>query len=92
MWYNVLIRGYLMHEVVSVKPLKDFLLQVTFEDGSVKIFDVKPMFTEDSIFNLIHNDIEFSKVYLLLGAVTWCVDGIELDLCPNTMYAESKPI
>lgn len=81
-----------MHEVLSVKPLENFLLQVTFEDNSTKIFDVKPLFVENSIFNLIHNEVEFSKVYLFLGAVTWCVNGIELDLCPNTMYMESVPI
>ncbi len=51
-----------LHKVKSVLPLDDFVLEVTFIEGGIKKYDVKPLFGEIPHFiDLKENDL-FSKV------------------------------
>ncbi len=72
--------------VLSVKPEKDFTLLITFNNGEVKKFDVKP-YLEIGIFKELKDLSLFNSVKPSLGSIQWA-NG--LDLCPDTLYLESE--
>lgn len=72
--------------VVNVKPEHDFSLRITFNNGEVKCFDVKP-YLGIGIFKELQDQSLFNSVKPFLGSIQWA-NG--LDLCPDTLYLESK--
>ena len=47
-------RGACMfHRVREIKPIREYELQVTFIDGTIKIYDVTPLFDEIEAFNTL---------------------------------------
>ena len=72
--------------VILVKPEQDFTLLITFNNGEKKLFDVKP-YLEIGIFKELKELSLFNSVKPFLGSIQWA-NG--LDLCPDTLYLESK--
>lgn len=72
--------------VINVKPEQNFLLLLTFGNGEVKRFDVKP-YLEIGIFKELKDLSLFNSVKPFLGSIQWA-NGV--DLCPDTLYMESK--
>jgi hypothetical protein len=72
--------------VVNVKPEHNFTLQITFSNAEVKRFDVKP-YLGIGIFKELEYISLFNSVKPFLGSIQWA-NG--LDLCPDTLYMESK--
>jgi hypothetical protein len=72
--------------IKEVKPSsKDFTLTLTFENGEVGIFDVKP-YLDIGIFKELKDFGLFNSVKPFIGSIQW-VNG--QDLCPDTLYMES---
>jgi hypothetical protein len=71
--------------VISVKPEQNFSLLLTFGNGEVKRFDVKP-YLEIGIFKELKDIGLFNSVKPFLGSIQWS-NGV--DLCPDTLYLES---
>jgi hypothetical protein len=71
--------------VKDVKPDKDYFLQITFDNGEKKKFDVKPYLTT-GLFHELSDLNMFNTVKPFLGSIQW-QNG--LDLCPDTLYLES---
>lgn len=67
-----------IHDIISVVPLNEFVLKVTFDDGITKEFDMKP-FIGGGISEELKDISYFRKVYLDNGALTW-PNGY--DFCP----------
>ena len=72
--------------VKTVKPKPDYTLALTFTNGEVKIFDVKP-YLNFGIFQELKDLSAFNTVKPCLGSVQW--QGGQ-DFCPDTLYLESK--
>jgi len=72
--------------VKKVKPIRDYTLLITFMNGEVKIFDMKP-YLEIGIFRELKDLSLFNSVKPFLGSIQW-KNG--QDLCPDTLYLESK--
>jgi hypothetical protein len=72
--------------VENVSPNSDYTITLTFSNGEVKIFDVKP-YLDIGIFKELKNPELFNSVKLLFGSITW-LNG--QGLCPDTLYLESK--
>ena len=72
--------------VTNVKPEQNFTLLITFSNGEVKIFDVKP-YLGIGIFKELKDLSIFNSVKPFLGSIQWS-NGV--DLCPDTLYMESK--
>jgi hypothetical protein len=72
--------------VTNVKPEQDFNLLITFSNGEVKSFDVKP-YLGIGLFKELKDLSLFNSVKPFLGSIQWA-NGI--DLCPDTLYLESK--
>lgn len=74
-------------DVVTVWPRPDFQLDLEFENGERRRFDVRPLLTmkpwtriaSASVFNLVHVDY---------GTVVW--PGY-IDIAPETLYDDSVP-
>ena len=74
-----------MHKIIAVKANDDFTLDVTFDEGSVRRFDVKP-YIEYGIFQELKDKNYFEKVRIAYGTVQW---PNEQDISPETIYMES---
>jgi hypothetical protein len=74
--------------VKSVQPLDNYLLRLTFADGAVKIFDVKP-FLDRGMFAQLRDESLFRSVHVSLDTVEWA-NGV--DICPELMYDEGVPV
>ncbi len=67
---------------------KDFTLTITFTNEEVGIFDMSP-YLEVGIFKELKNWSLFNTVKPFMGTVQWLH---EQDLCPDTLYLQSKKI
>ena len=74
--------------VTNVKPEQNFTLKITFNNGEIKTFDVKP-FLQIGMFKELQDLSLFNSVKPFLGSVQWA-NGI--DLCSDTLYLDSKKI
>jgi len=74
--------------VTSVRALDDYQLEVSFDNGERRIFDVKP-FLSRGVFVRLRDRSLFQAVRAVAGSVEW-PGG--LDLSYETLYVESRPI
>jgi len=74
--------------VKAVKPNPDHTLTLTFTNGAVKRFDVKP-YLNIGVFQELKDLSVFNAVKPFLGSVQW-LNG--QDFCPDTLYEESVPV
>ncbi|MCF8253592.1 MAG: DUF2442 domain-containing protein [Bacteroidia bacterium] len=66
----------------------DYTLSCVFEDGSHKVFDVKPYLDKGDFVEL--KDIQlFKTAHVFMGTVQW---SNELDIAPETLFLESKEL
>ena len=94
MFYGLIVSMYYIDNkqhkmnprVQNVKPESNYMLVITFDSGESKQFDVKP-YLNIGIFNELKNISLFNTVKPFLGSIQW-ENG--LDLCPDTLYLESK--
>ena len=73
-----------MNKVIAVKANDDFSLDLKFNDGSVKRFDVKP-YLERGVFKELNDLNYFKKVLIAFGTVRW---PNEQDISPETLYID----
>ncbi len=72
--------------IKDVKPNKNYSLDITFDNGENRTFDVKP-YLNIGIFKELKDISLFNSVKPYLGSIKW-TNG--QDLCPDTLYMESK--
>jgi hypothetical protein len=72
--------------VKEVKADQDFTLMVTFQNGEMKRFDVKP-YLNIGIFNELKDPEVFYSVKPILGSIEWSNGA---DLCPDTLYLDGE--
>lgn len=72
--------------VKDVKPnSSNYSLTLFFDNGEIKIFDVKP-YLDKGIFKELNDKKVFNSVKPFLGSIQW---ANEADLCPDTLYTDS---
>ncbi|MBI5141539.1 MAG: DUF2442 domain-containing protein [Nitrospirae bacterium] len=74
--------------VKLVRPLEDYLLEVVFDNGEHRIFDMKP-YLRSGVFIRLRNHAVFKAARVVAGSVEW--PG-EIDLSHDTLYIESRQI
>ena len=72
---------------VEVRPLEDYQLLVTFQNGEKKIFDAKPLLSMP-LYQPLKNPIFFARAKADGMCVYWDDD---VDICPDMVYTESRP-
>ena len=74
--------------VTQVKPLDDYQVQLTFEDGTEKLIDLDPFLT-GPIFEEIRKDRrKFLAMKIDAGTIVW-ENGADID--PDVLYYDLKP-
>jgi hypothetical protein len=74
-----------MIKVISVEPMKDYLLKVKLSNGKCGIFDVKP-YLDKGIFKELKDSQYFKSVKIAFGGIMWpheqdfSADTIEFEL------------
>lgn len=77
-----------MIEVSRVEVSPDHLLLLIFDNGERRCFDMTP-YLHYHVFKRLQNPVFFSLARVDYGTVTW-PGGI--DIAPETLYHESKPV
>jgi hypothetical protein len=70
-------------DVISVKTCEDYMLELVFENGEKRIFDMKP-FIDKKPFVKLFNSPLFSKASVEYGTVVWPGN---IDIAPETLWA-----
>ena len=73
--------------IKDVKPIENYKLLLTFDDESVKLFDMKP-FLEKGIFKELQDEDLFKTVRVSFDSIEWS-NGADVD--PETLYDDSIP-
>lgn len=73
--------------VKEVKALDEYKLLLTFENGEVKIFDMKP-YLDKGIFRKLKDISLFKSARVNFDTVEW---ENEADIAPETLYEDSIP-
>ncbi len=71
--------------ITKAKPIENFKLELTFENGEVKLFDVKP-FMDKGIFRELYDIELFETVRKSFDAIEW---ENEADIDPEVLYDNS---
>jgi hypothetical protein len=72
-------------DVVSVKPRKNFSLELEFENGERRLFDMRPFLTQKPWVRISNLQL-FNLVKVEHGTIVW--PG-EIDIAPETLYDDS---
>lgn len=74
------------HDVVNLRCLDDFRLELTFDDGKSGVLDCKSIIATGGVFSKLRNPQVFKKALVNkeLGVVTWDDD---VDIAPETAYS-----
>jgi len=75
-------------DVIAVTPRSDFQLDLIYANGEMRRFDMKPLLNTKPWIRLANFQL-FERVRTDYGTVVW--PG-ELDIAPETLYDDSKPI
>ena len=73
--------------VKDVKTVDDYKLILTFEDDSVRIFDIKPLLRK-GVFKELKDEKLFKTVKVSFDSIEWA-NGIDVD--PETLYEDGVP-
>lgn len=72
----------------EVKPLEDFNLQVVFENGETKIYDMSTLI-ERPFYSKLKNKSIFNTVKVSDITLEWITGQ---DICPDELYNNSRSI
>ncbi len=72
--------------VKAVSALADRQLRITFDNGELRVFDVKP-YLKTGLFAALKDEALFNSVCVSFDTVAWANGA---DLCPEVLYAESR--
>ena len=75
-------------DVTDVTYVGDYRLEITFENGKSGIVDFQKFIAQGGVFARLE-DLDFFKRFEMnreLGVISW---GGEVDLAPETLYAEA---
>lgn len=75
-------------KAIAVKPLEDYKLFVTFDNGETKIYDATPLIKGDW-FGQLKDPNVFKTVHVAGLSVEW--EGGQ-DICPDDLYYSSVPV
>ena len=74
--------------VKSVRPLSEYQLLLTFENGEKKVFDMKP-YLDKGIYKELKDENKFKTVRISFDSIEW-FNKAYID--PEFLYEKSKKI
>ena len=83
------MNNYITPDVIKVKTLDNYILEVTFETKEIKIFDMKKLINNIEFYKRLKNKDYFKKVKPYNETVIWEKGE---DVCPEDLYYNSIEI
>ena len=77
-----------MEKVIRVVARENFALEIWFNTGDHRWFDVRPYLTR-GVFTRLQDVALFNQAYVGLDTVCWPGD---LDIAPETLFERSLPV
>lgn len=82
----------MLHTVVQVKPTRDFKVYVYFDDGKIKLFDMRSLLGKGVFKQISDVDAFLEKCTVLNHTLAWDVGGNFdenkcIDIDPETIYS-----
>ena len=77
-----------MESVVRVLPRDNFLLELWFDTGEHRLFDMTP-YLDRGVFIKLKDPEKFKQAYVAFDTVCW---PDNLDIAPETLYDKSIPL
>jgi len=77
-----------MECVTEVRACDDFQLELTFNTGENRRFDVRP-YLDKGVFRRLRDPHLFKQAHVAFDTVCWPGN---LDIAPETLYDRSQPI
>ena len=87
--------------ITKVVPRDNFTLLLSFDNGEKRLYDVRPLLQEKTVFAPFRKWDNFRRVYLDENhSVSWDIDpnidsntvwSNNVDLCPDSCYVDSVP-
>jgi hypothetical protein len=74
--------------VKDVSPNNDYTINIIFDNGEERIFDVSP-YLDKGIFKELRDMNVFKSVKPVMGSIQWKHGQ---DFCPDTLYLSSNRI
>jgi len=74
-------------DVISVKTCDNYTLELVFENGEKRVFNMKP-FLDKKPFTKLFNSPLFFKASVQYGTVVWPGN---IDIAPETLCSLSEP-
>ena len=74
-------------DVISVITRDNYILELVFENGERRIFDMKPFLDKKPFIKLLNSPI-FFKASVQYGTVVWPGN---IDIAPETLWSRSVP-
>jgi len=71
--------------VTAVKPLNDYRLLLTFENGEQRVFDMKP-YLNKGMFKELKDEKMFRSVKVSFDSIQW---SNQADIDPEVLYKKS---
>ena len=81
----------MFHKVRTVTAIEDYKLIVEFCEGVTKLYDIKPWFERQKVFNNLKNNDLFKKVRVDFGGLGICWNS-EIDLECDELFYEGETI
>lgn len=77
-----------MEAVTHVTPRDDFHLELEFNTGELRVFDVRP-YLDKGVFKQLKDIKLFKQAHVAFDTVCWPGN---LDIAPETLYDRSMPL
>ena len=88
--------------VTGVCPNSDFTLTISFDNGEQRLYDMRPLLKEGTVFQPFMQPENFRRVYVDdAHCIAWDIDpkvdssrvwSNKVDLCPDSCYVDSIPL
>jgi len=76
--------------VVAAEALDNYVLRLTFNNGSVKTFDCKPLIQQFPVFGPLQDKQKFHNITLDGWTVTW--ENGSIDIAPEYLYEKGVAV
>ncbi len=82
----------------QVVPTDNYSVYLYYDNGEIREYDCKWILKKDGIFSVLHNKEDFVQLCTVMnGTLAWDISERRdpyncIDICPDTIYKESKRV